>query len=392
MAKLTAQSEKENVVVSLQSEKDNAVVISTDNADTNIPYNRAMEQLILVVQELSLARNLETIMAIVRVAARFLTNADGASFVLRDRDQCFYADEDAIAPLWKGQRFPLKICIGGWTMRNRQPAIIPDVYGDERIPYVAYQPTFVKSMAMVPIRTLDPIGSIGVYWANLHQPTIQEVKLLQALADTTAVAMENVQVYSELEARVRQRTAELEAVNTKLREEVQERQQAEAKVRQLSLTDELTNLHNRRGFFVLAEQQLKVAHRLNSHYCLLFIDLDGLKKINDNLGHEMGDRAIVDAARILQQSCREADIVARLGGDEFVIFATSNLDDAGKICDRLQANVALFNQNSDRPYQVAMSIGVQCCLPQDKVSLETLLAQADELMYTQKRHKKVTHS
>ncbi|MFB2875659.1 GGDEF domain-containing protein [Floridanema aerugineum] len=392
MAKLTAQSEKEKVVVSLQSETGNGVVISTDNADTTIKYNRAMEQLILVVQELSLARNLETIMAIVRVAARFLTDADGASFILRDQDQCFYADEDSIAPLWKGQRFPMKICLGGWTMRNRQPAIISDIYGDERIPYVAYQPTFVRSLAMVPIRTLDPIGAIGVYWANLHQPTIQEVKLLQALADTTAVAMENVQVYSELEARVRQRTAELEAVNTKLLQEVQERQQAEAQVRQLSLTDELTNLHNRRGFFVLAEQQLKVAHRLNSHYCLLFIDLDGLKQINDKLGHEMGDRAIVDAARIFQKSCREADILARLGGDEFVIFATSDLDDVGKICDRLQANVALFNQNSDRPYQLSMSIGVQCCLPKDNVSLETLLAQADELMYTQKRKKRVAHS
>lgn len=392
MVKLTAESGKESVVVSLQSETVNCAVISIDSADATIPYNQAMEKLISVVQELSLARNLETIVAIVRVAARFLTGADGASFVLQDQDQCFYVDEDAIAPLWKGQKFPLKICIGGWVMKNRQPAIIPDVSKDERIPYAAYQPTFVKSMAMVPIRTLDPIGSIGIYWANLHQPTIQEVKLLQALADTTAVAMENVQVYKELEARVRQRTAELEAVNTKLRKEVKERQQAEAKVRQLSLTDELTNLYNRRGFFVLAEQQLKVASRLNSYYCMLFIDLDGLKQINDNFGHEIGDRAIIDAARVLEKSCREADIVARLGGDEFVIFATNDLDNAEKICDRLQTNVALFNQNSDRPYQLSMSIGVQCCLPQDNVPLETLLAQADELMYIQKRQKNFSHS
>lgn len=398
MVKLTAKS-REAVVISLQSENPvirsqsrNYVVSSRESADASIQYNRAMEQLILVVQELSLARNLETIMAIVRVAARSLTGADGASFILRDQDKCFYADEDSIAPLWKGQRFPMKICLGGWTMNNRQPAIIPDISGDERIPYFAYEPTFVKSLAMVPIRTLDPIGAIGVYWAKLHQPTIQEVKLLQALADTTAVAMENVQVYTQLEERVRQRTAELEAVNSKLRQEVQERLQAEAQVRQLSLTDELTNLHNRRGFFVLAEQQLKGAYRLNSHYCLLFIDLDGLKQINDNLGHEIGDRAIVDAARILQQSCRDEDIIARLGGDEFVILATSDLDNAETIRDRLQANIASFNQKSDRPYQLSMSIGIQCSLPQDNVALETLLAQADELMYTQKRNKKVNNS
>ncbi|MFB2896442.1 GGDEF domain-containing protein [Aerosakkonemataceae cyanobacterium BLCC-F50] len=399
MVELAAKSGKVAFVVTVQSENlvipcklSNCVVISTDSADTTIEHNRAMEQLILVVQELSLARNLEAIMAIVRVAARLLTGADGANFVLRDEEQCFYADEDSIAPLWKGQRFPMKTCLGGWVMNNRQPAIIADIYKDGRISEVAYQPTFVKSLAMVPIRKLDPIGAIGVYWAKLHQPTVQEVKFLQALADTAAVAIENVQLYTQLEVRVQQRTAELEAINAKLRQEVQERQQAEARVWQLSLTDELTNLHNRRGFFVFAEQQLKVVHRLNSRYCLLFIDLDELKQINDNFGHKMGDRAIVDAARILQQSFREADVVARLGGDEFVILATSDLDNAEKIHDRLQTNIALFNQKSDRPYQVSMSIGIQCCLPQDNVALETLLAQADEVMYTQKRHKKVTNS
>jgi hypothetical protein len=83
-------------------------------------YVRAMEHLLVVVQDLSLARSLEQIMEIVRVAARELTEADGASFVLRDNGYCYYADEDAIAPLWKGQRFPMNICIGGWAMLNRQ--------------------------------------------------------------------------------------------------------------------------------------------------------------------------------------------------------------------------------------------------------------------------------
>lgn len=201
----------------------NFSIQTTQSCDPEQPpssYLQAMRQLTKVVQELSLARSLETVMAIVRVAARELTQADGASFVLRDKDQCFYADENAIAPLWKGQRFPMKICIGGWTMRNRQPAIIENIYGDERIPFAAYQTTFVKSLAMVPIRVLDPIGAIGVYWAQYHQPTAQEVELLQALADTTSVALENVQVYTELEQRVQERTLELEFANAQLREEV----------------------------------------------------------------------------------------------------------------------------------------------------------------------------
>ncbi len=175
-------------------------------------YGRAMEQLIEVVQQLSLARDLQAVMEIVRHAARRLTGADGATFILRDGDLCFYAEEDAISPLWKGQRFPMEHCISGWAMLNRQSAVIEDIYADPRVPADAYRPTFVRSMAMVPIRTLDPIGAIGNYWARQYQPTPEQVKVLQALADTTAVAIENVRVYEGLEQRVRERTSELETI------------------------------------------------------------------------------------------------------------------------------------------------------------------------------------
>jgi GAF domain len=150
-------------------------------------HNRSLELLLTVVQKLSLAKDLNMITAIVRRAARELTNADGASFVLREGDLCYYADEDAIAPLWKGKRFPANICIGGWCMDNRQQVIIEDVYGDDRIPIAAYQLTFIKSLAMVPIRPEKPIGAIGVYWAKQHAATAEEVSLIQALADTTCL-------------------------------------------------------------------------------------------------------------------------------------------------------------------------------------------------------------
>jgi putative two-component system response regulator len=159
----------------------------------------ASRELIGAVQRLSFARSVGEIQEIVRTVARRLSGADGATFVLRDGPFCFYADEDAIAPLWKGQRFPLEACISGWTMLNRTPVVIEDIYADARIPHDAYRPTFVKSLAMVPIRTLDPVGAIGNYWATQRQPSNQEVELLQALADSTAVALENVRVYQELE-------------------------------------------------------------------------------------------------------------------------------------------------------------------------------------------------
>ncbi len=173
------------------------------------PIDGPVEVLVEAIQRLSLARELAQVQAIVRAAARRLSGADGATFVLRDGPNCFYADEDAIEPLWKGHRFPLESCISGWVMLNSRSVAIEDIYSDERIPHDAYKPTFVKSLAMVPIRSRDPLGAIGCYWAEHHLASEEELDLIQALADSTAVALENVGVWSQLEERVRERTADL---------------------------------------------------------------------------------------------------------------------------------------------------------------------------------------
>jgi signal transduction histidine kinase len=162
----------------------------------------ATERLVQVAQELSMARELREIMSVVRRAARELTGADGATFVLREGNNCFYADENAISPLWKGRRFPITSCISGWAMLHRQAVVIEDIYLDPRIPHDAYRPTFVKSLAMVPIRTNSPVGAIGTYWAERRLATDGEVKLLRALADLTSVALENVQLYAQLQQRI----------------------------------------------------------------------------------------------------------------------------------------------------------------------------------------------
>lgn len=160
-----------------------------------------LDIIVTAVQELSLARNIENITYIIRKAARKLSNSDGVCFILKDNGLCYYADEDAIGPLWKGQRFPMDSCISGWVMLNRAPAIIKDIYSDSRIPHEAYAPTFVKSLAMTPIRTIDPIGAIGCYWANEYLPSDEEVKYLQALADITAVSFDNLNLYNSLKAK-----------------------------------------------------------------------------------------------------------------------------------------------------------------------------------------------
>ncbi|MCC5648688.1 response regulator [Nostoc sp. XA013] len=157
-------------------------------------YNR----LLLVVKDLACVRTIEEIIEIVRLAARDLTNADGVTFVLRDGECCHYVDENAIGPLWKGMRFPIKSCISGWAMLNKQAAVIEDIYQDARIPLDAYKVTFVKSLVMVPIRISDPLGAIGAYWSTPHRATPEEIELLETLTDTTAVAIANVQLFQKL--------------------------------------------------------------------------------------------------------------------------------------------------------------------------------------------------
>lgn len=164
-----------------------------------------IDKLASAVQELSLSKDIESVIHIVRSIARELTGADGATFVLKENNTCYYVDEDAIGPLWKGSRFPMESCISGWVMKNRKPAVIEDIYQDNRIPHDAYRPTFVKSLVMVPIRTLDPIGAIGNYWAQYHLPTEEEVSLLQALADITSVSIENINIRNKLQEKLRER-------------------------------------------------------------------------------------------------------------------------------------------------------------------------------------------
>lgn len=189
----------------------------------NVPRRWARDpeagwELVDVVRELAAARTVDDVTGIVRVAARRLTSAEGATFVLRDGDRCRYVDEDAIAPLWKGRSFPMDDCISGWVMRRNVPVVIDDIDDDDRIPHDAYEPTFVRSLAMVPICTTEPIGAIGAYWARRAGGRARDVEVLRALADSAAVALENARLLDEFEARVAARTAELARLNDELRE------------------------------------------------------------------------------------------------------------------------------------------------------------------------------
>lgn len=164
-------------------------------------------------------------------------------------------------------------------------------------------------------------------------------------------------------------------------------------VQALALTDDLTALYNRRGFFTLAAQQMKVATRTRHALSLIYIDLDGLKSINDRWGHQAGSQAIIAAAHILSATFRDSDIIARLGGDEFVVLAMdSDAQDRDKVLQRVQAQCDLHNRQANAPYQLSMSIGVAHCTVERSCSLDELLAQADAQMYAHKQTKHTTRA
>ena len=154
----------------------------------------------------------------------------------------------------------------------------------------------------------------------------------------------------------------------------------------LSLTDELTGLCNRRRFFILTEQYLKVAIRTKKKPLLLFIDMNDLKGINDRYGHNEGDQALRDLADILKRTFRESDIVARIGGDEFVVLLESTDENSETLITRLHENVKDYNaQRSQRI--LSISLGTAQFDPESPISIDELLSKADALMYAHKRRR-----
>lgn len=168
-----------------------------------------------------------------------------------------------------------------------------------------------------------------------------------------------------------------------------ERNQLHRELRSLSLTDELTGLYNRRGFQTLANQQFKQARRTNEELTLVFLDLDGLKDINDGLGHQVGDDALVEVTDLLRRSFRDTDILARVGGDEFAVLLVDVRDESHPVpLSRLEENMSAINQASDRAYPLTMSTGMAVRAPDSHGSLSDLMEEADQAMYRAKRDKK----
>lgn len=159
---------------------------------------RRSRLLVDAIEELAGAGAVDDVIATLRSTARGLVGADGIAVILREDEQCWYVEEDAMGPLWKGKRFPLASCISGWAMLHRESIVIEDIRKDERIPQELYRDTFVRSLLMVPVRSNDPIGAIGAYWSDCYRATGAQIEMMERLARATATAMENVRLIAAL--------------------------------------------------------------------------------------------------------------------------------------------------------------------------------------------------
>lgn len=331
------------------------------------------------LHQLSLALSVDVVYRVVCRAMQQLVAADGVAILQHQRcvsvrgqmplelDQVVQWDTaltsaQADGPPAAGEWGPI-----GYRIQLAQPAV---------------------ALILVPIGTLHPLGAIALYWQPDPRPWPAELGVwLQMLVDTLVLALRQFQPSHSVDAQLQQMMQQ----NQEMAHQIAVQQAIQQEMQQLSCTDELTGLYNRRGFLLLADQSRKLLRRKQITTCLLFMDLDGLKLINDAQGHEMGDRALQEAAQIMRQTLRESDLLARLGGDEFVAWMVSDTDHSQAICKRLQAQIAQANHQPHRSYYLSISIGMVTCAPDTDTPLEVLLDQADQRMYAAKRQKQQSY-
>jgi diguanylate cyclase (GGDEF)-like protein len=247
-------------------------------------------------------------------------------------------------------------------------------------------PMLVQS---VPVQA-DPahaaLAVLAIRWQHELDPAtrVEYQQRLSYILQLAAAALGKIEVHASLERLLGVQRQEIAASSASHAEELRQRDQAVSEMRVLSLTDVLTGLYNRRGFFLQAEQSYRLARRQRAKSAVIFADIDGLKRINDALGHEAGDAMIRDAALVFRQSFRHADVVARLGGDEFVAYTLDD-EQPDVILTRIAANLRAFNLMQERPYRVSISAGVVLVDSSASQTLSHYVLLADAQMYAQKR-------
>ncbi len=329
---------------------------------------------------------------VTRLAARVL-HTPFALLTLIDADRQFFKSAHGLREhLGDVRETPLDQSLCRFVILDDAPLIVGDLRAHDRVlPVSVTYPLNIVAYAGVPLR-MDNAMVIGTLCVLDERPrawTSEELAILHDLAEwvmTEIHLTDELTRRTALEGAVRHELMLRIETESHLRHEIEERERLQVILRQQSVQDELTTLHNRRGFFAVAEQQLRLARRNGQCVLMLFADMDNFKAINDTYGHPEGDAALVEAGRVLRESLRECDVLGRVGGDEFagVILYDCHVAPTPMLA-RLRHRIASANNAPGRRYPLSLSLGVASFESDSPLSLSERLAVADAALYSDKR-------
>jgi diguanylate cyclase (GGDEF)-like protein/PAS domain S-box-containing protein len=237
---------------------------------------------------------------------------------------------------------------------------------------------YKKLQKMIAQREINIVGTITDKSIWLGVPLKVEDKVIGAMA---VQSYTNPNLYHEEDIKL------MEFVSNQVATAI-ERKRMEEELKRLAHYDTLTGAYNRGYGLELLQRQLKLSKRDKSPLLLAYSDLDNLKDINDEFGHEEGDKAMVQVAKLFKSILREVDIIARMGGDEFlVVFLDSSLNEIPIIRKRLSKELTRLNQISKKPYKMGFSTGFSNYDPANPQSMDELIRIADQMMYEEKKRK-----
>jgi len=355
---------------------------------THLPSATAAKllRLLALARDLLQAPDPQSVLELAGSAIQEVVLADGAMLLLALGDQEYVTEFDRSGFMQPVREGSVLYRHARQAIESQTPILLPDMATDPNLRTGGVATHGTTSLLAFPFPPIKPVGVLAVLWYRRasHSQLARHISTLRHLGELTAAALGNVGGRQVIEGRVAARTEEIAEAAREHAMELHRRDRVEEKLHRISVTDVMTGMLNRRGFFLHAERSFKVARRQGLPSALIYADLDELKVVNDGLGHDAGDRLIQDCGRILQESFRDSDVVARLGGDEFAAF-TLDAAQPEVVLSRIQSNIESFRQRSSPPYRISLCIGIVRCNPASDLTLSDYLSLADKRMYEQKK-------
>lgn len=326
----------------------------------NISNDKLLEIINVQTEVVQQGMDLSCIMDLVTERSQHITNADGASVELIEKNELVYSAASGIAEKFLGLRLQIENSLSGLCIKAKEPLISNDIETDDRVNKNACRQIGLNSMIVVPlIYKEEVVGIIKVLSKKTRHFCEEDIKILELMSGLIAAAM-----YTAMS-------------------------NGESELFHKATHDSLTGISNRSIFYDKLRQVLSRASRKFEHFGIISLDMDGLKEINDNYGHRAGDAAIKEVAVRINSTLREADTVSRLGGDEFGIIVVSvpGREDLNALIQRIDGSITKAFDFEGVNINLRASIGY-ALFSEDGIEIDILIEKADKSMYEVKRARK----